>query len=370
MKKQKPSLLFLPIFLWAFLFSACGAPRPTPVAPEQLSTGQGGDPVQLIIYTPRNLVDDNVITELDEAAGISVIQHYYTSDEELIALATQTSNPVSLIIASNYAVGLLKDRTLLTPYDPNNVPNVNNIDGRFRNLAYDANNQYCAAFTYGTIGLGYINGQGLTPTSWNALFEQTAETPSFGRTSLLAHPREALGAALIYLGFNPNTTETAEINAAKDLIVQHAANFSGVDSLHYWEDLALFKTSLAQGFSRDFLAGQQINAEMNYTLPPEGTLLRIYNFCIPKIASPAHKLAAEVFINLSLDPEFAANSIFLRELPTTVMVDESLIALETLENPFIYPPDNILATAQYIYSLGAQEILYTTAWDDILAALR
>lgn len=358
--------LLLPLF---FLLSACGTNRPPEKATPISNPNDDQLSVQLYVYTPKNMLDDNVISELIEGSNITLVQEYYRTDQELISIVSQPPRKISLIVASNYAASVLIDQSELAPLDPTGVPNVINIDGRFRNLAYDPNNQYCAAYTYGTLGIGYINGQAPVPASWGDLFRQPPESPAYGRVTLLDHPREAMGAALIHLGYDPNTSTASEINEAKQLIIEAADSFTNVNSLSYWEDLAAFKTTLAQGFSRDFLAGQQINAEMNYLLPPEGTLIRTYNLCIPKTAPPDHKRAAEIFINMVLMPEWATVAVPNLELPTTILVDEEQIALDTRQNPLIYPPNEILNNVQYVYSLGPQEILYTTAWEDILNAI-
>ncbi|GAB4580062.1 MAG: spermidine/putrescine ABC transporter substrate-binding protein [Anaerolineales bacterium] len=363
-----PFFFLLPLILW---LTACGAPNPTEEAPATpLNTSPGQLPVQLIVYTPKNLIDENLVQAFGEEANISIVQRNYATDQELLSLLAQPQERISLIVASNYAASRLQEETLLAPLTPANLTNINNVEGRFRNPIYDPNNQYCVAYTYGTIGIGYINGQGLPPTSWGDIFRQASDSPAYGRTTLLNHSREALGAALIHLGYSPNTSNENEINEAKNLIIESANAYASVDSLTYWENLANFQTSLAQGFSRDFLAGQQINAEMNYALPSEGTLLRIYNFCIPRSAPADHKLGAELFINTALQPEWGASSVLSLELPTTLIMDEDLVALDTQLNPLIYPPTEVLNNAQYVYSLGAQEILYTTAWEDVLNAIR
>ncbi|HNB54983.1 MAG TPA: extracellular solute-binding protein [Anaerolineales bacterium] len=371
MKNHQKTFVLLFFLLFVLMLSACKTEEPIETVVSPIDTNMDVVPVQLNIYTPKYLINDNISSTFNEETNVIIHQEIYSSDEELIALINKPPLEIGLIVASNYAASVLRDQNLLTVYNANNVPNIVNIDGRFRNPTYDPYNQYCAAYTYGTIGLGFINGQNIFPTSWGDLFRQAPDSPTYGRTSLLNHPREAFAAALMSLGYNPNTTSEAEIREAKQLLINSAANFSDVNSTSYWEDLALFNTTLAQGFSHDFLAGQQINSEMNYSFPSEGAILRTYNFCLPlNNTSPAQKRAAEAFVNMALDPEWALNTVFALEMPTTVMVDNGQIPLDAQQNPLIYPPDEVLKNAQYVYSIGAQEILYTTAWADVLEAIR
>ena len=360
-------LLILPLLL---LLSACGTGQPTEVLPENLNTDSGESPVQIILYTPEEMINQNIISEFDEQAGISVIQRDYTTDAELISIVDSQPGKISFVVASNYAASALIDQQLLALLDPTNIPNLPNIGNRFRSLLYDPNNQYCAPFAYGTVGLGYVNGQGLTPTTWGDLFRLAPDSPAYGRATLLDHGREAIGAALIHLGYNANTTDEAEIAEAKQLILQAADSFDSLDSLEYGQRLATLQTSLAQGLSRDFLFMQEVNPEINYALPQEGSLLRIYSLCVPASAPPEHKRAAEVFINLVLEREWAADSVLNLQLATTITAADDLIALDTRNNPFIYPPDEVWNNAQYVFSLGTLEIFYITAWEEIANAIR
>ncbi len=360
------------LLLLALFLSACGAGEPPTqeVTPTPLTAFEEPLPVQIILYTPKNMMNDNILSQFDEDANISVIQKYYTTDEDLTAMVNEPPGTISLIVATNYAASTLQSQELLAPLDPANIPNLTNLDTRFRNLSYDPNNQFCAPFAYNTIGIGYINGQGIAPASWGDLFRLTPGSPAYGRTTLLDHPRETIGAALIHLGYSPNTIDETEIEEAKQLILQAADSFDSLDSFEYSQRLATFETTLAQGVSREFLHSQQVNSDMNYALPEEGALLQIYSFCIPTFTLPNHKKAAEIFINLNLDQASAASSVFNLQLSTTVMLDENQVALDAEQTPFVFPPKEVIDQAQYIYALGTSEILYTTAWEEIANAIR
>ena len=75
-------------------------------------------------------------------------------------------------------------------------------------------------------------------------------------------------------------------------------------------------------------------------------------------------------MNLVLDEEWEASSVLNLQFPTTLSIDENLIALDTRLNPLIYPPDEVWNNAQYVYSLGTFEVVYKTAWEEITNAIR
>lgn len=355
------------------LLTACGNTPPTQDedTPEAIVQNDLGPyATELYIYTPKNMLDENTFGIFLNDYDIDVILQYYTTELELLDKIASSPSQLTLVVASNYMASVLKEKNALTAFDPSNVTNLTHIDGRFRNPAYDQYNQYCAAFTYGTVGIGYVNGQGVTPpTSWNDLYHLTPDSPAYGRVTLLDNPHEALATALLALGYDPNTTDESQIQAAKNLILAAAPSFAHFDSTNYWADLADNKTALAQGFSRDIYNASNQNPEVQYVFPSEGALLRPYNLCILQGVSPERKLSAELFVNFVLTPEYVENAVYVLKMPTTLMLNDLQLSQNILGNPLIVPPTAILNKSQYVYSAGPQETLYTIAWDEILNVL-
>jgi spermidine/putrescine transport system substrate-binding protein len=360
-------LLSLGILL---IFTACSRLQPTLTVTEVPISANEEFPVQMNLLVLDNMMDENVLSEFDELADVSILQRKYSTDQELVTILEDQPEQASLISASNYAASLLIEKDLLSPLSLVNIPNLANLDNRFRNLPYDPDNQYCVPYAWGIVGIGYVNGQGTIPASWGDIFNLTLESPSFGRVSLPDDAREGLGAALIYLGYSANSTNDVEINQAKDLIIQNSGNFNGLDSISYGEKLALYQISFAQGFNREFLLNQQINPEVNFVVPSEGGIERIFSLCISKTASPGEKKAAEEFINLTLENQWAASMVFNLEIASTIKTADALIALDTRMNPLIYPTDEIINNAQLIQSLGTFELIYENAWAEIQAIIR
>jgi len=370
MRMLKPPLFILLFLLAALPVSACRTSQPTAVPTKVLDLSNTEASVQQFAYAPKEFLDSNVISAFDELTNLSILEQNYSTDSELVSAVESPSGKFSFVVASNYAASLMIEKGLLAPLNLDNIPNVANLNDRFRNLDYDPGNQYCIPFTWGIIGIGYVNGQSIAPTNWGDLFRVIPGSPAFGRMTILDHPREAIGAALIHLGYSLNTTNDAEVLEAKQLILVNADRFDSLNSLSYGEQLANFQILLAQGWSRDFLYMQEVNPEVNFAIPQEGGLLRIYSFCIPEANTIGNKEAAEAFINLTLDNEWVASSVFNFQMPATSKTADDLIALNTRNNPLIYPPEDVLNQTQYVYSLGNFELIYENIWKEIQDAIR
>ena len=353
----------------AWLITACGTAQPTASTPDPIISGDVEFPVQMQLLGPHGLMDTNIISEFDEKMNVSILPKDYVNDKALMETVANLDDQPTLLIVSNYAASSLIEQGLIASLDPANIPNLSNLDPRFRNLSYDLGNQYCVPFAWGLLGIGYVNGQGFAPSSWGDLFRISPEAPTYGHVTLLNHVRETLGAALIHLGYSANSMNEAEILEAKQLILDSAESFDSLDSLSYGEDLATFQIQLAQGWNRDFYLMLETNQDVNFVVPQEGALTRIYSLCIPAKSGPGTKAASEAFINLVLENEWAASFVFNVEVASTISTANDLIALDQRENPLIYPSDEAWENAETIRSLGVFEIVYENAWEDIQAAI-
>ena len=127
------------------------------------------------------------------------------------------------IVPSDYMIGRLIAEDMLEPLDYSQIPNFSYIDERFQNLSYDPENRYTVPYAWGTVGIIYNTAVvGEEVTSWGALYDDRYA----GNVLLINNSRDAIGEALIYLGYSVNTTDEDQIREAFALVAD--ANRRGV----------------------------------------------------------------------------------------------------------------------------------------------
>ena len=110
----------------------------------------------------------------------------------------------------------MKHANLVEPLDLSLIPNVKNLDPRFRNAAYDPGNQYSIPWQWGTTGIGFDKTKvGGTVTDWDA-FQLPAVK---GKSSFLDEARDAFAMALFALKKDPNTTNDSDLDDAKNYLI-------------------------------------------------------------------------------------------------------------------------------------------------------
>ncbi len=355
--------------------AATEAPKEQPTEapkeePTQAPAEEGVEPAkEIVIYNWSDYVAPDMYKLFEEKTGIHVTEDNFSSNEDLLAKLQGGASGYALIVPSDYTVAIMIEEGMLAELDHNNIPNLKNLDPEFTKLYYDPGNKYCVPYLWGTTGIGYNTEQlENPPTSWEQIFKATEDDPWYQRMTLLDDVREVFSAALIYLGYDNNTKDEAQLQEARDLLIAAKKGISGFDSDTYEDLVGSGENLLAHGWNGDFLQANDDYGNISYLIPEEGGTIWIDNMCIPASATPEEKRAAEAYINFVLDPEVGA---MLADY--TYYATPNQAALEQMDdeyknNPIIFPPPDIRAKLRFIKPLGEFESVYQRMWDEVKAA--
>jgi len=370
-------IIFAVLLVFLLLLSACGPTASEPAvdegeaAGEMEEAGEAGavEPAsEIVVYNWSEYIDPELYTLFEEQTGISVVEDNFSNNEELLAKLQGGSTGYAIIVPSDYTVSIMIEEGMLAEIDHANIPNLSNLAEMFTQMEYDPGNKYCVPYDWGTTGIGYMDGEVEEPTSWSVIFDPDPNAVYFGRYTMLDDVREDFAAALIYLGYDINTQDEGQLEEAKNLLIQAKSGLAGYDSDTYEELLASGENLLAHGWNGDFLMAQEDNENIAYVVPEEGGVLWVDNMCIPASATPEQKLAGEMFINFMLEPEMAAMLTEFNWYASPNAAAEEFIDPDILEDPTVYPPDEVLANLQTIRPVGEFESVYQRMWDEVKSA--
>lgn len=380
MKKIKICILLTLILVFSLMLVACGGAETEEAPPEMAEEPQEQaeeieepEPVlepasEIVIYNWSEYIDPEIYTLFEDEFGISVVEDNFSNNEELLAKLQGGASGYSLIVPSDYTANIMIKEGMLAELNHDNIPNLDNLADRFKELYFDPGNTYCAAYQWGTTGLGYLSSEIDEPTSWSILFDPDPDAPYFGRYTMLDDVRESFAAALSYLGYDINTSDEAQLQEAKQMLINAKAGLSGYDSDTFEDLLASGENILAHGWNGDFLVAQEENEDIAYTVPAEGGVIWVDMICIPVTVSPEEKLAAEMFIDFLLRPDIGAMLTEYNWYASPNAASEEIIDVEILEDPTVYPPSETLERLEFIRDVGENESLYQRLWDEVKSA--
>ena len=355
------------------LLSACGPTLPPTALPTALPTaGATAVPTQpqlaaeLHIFNWSEYIDPQIYDDFEQEFGVQVIEDTFASNEDLLAKLQAGASGYDIIVPSDYMVQIMVGLDLLTPLDMNNIPNRGNLYAIFEDPPYDPGNVYCIPYQWGTTGIGY-NSEVITqtPDSWGYLFDPALASPYAGKMSMLNDAREVIGSALKYLGYSLNSTDPAQLEEAKQILLQQKAWVTTYDSEQFEDLLTTGNTVIGQGWSGEYFTVAVDDPRVMYAIPKEGAAIWADNLCIPKTS--ANKYTAEVFLNYLLRPDVAAMVSNYTWFASPVEAAEPYLNPDILNEPAIYPPEEVMTRLEWIKDIGTATALYDRIWTEIRA---
>jgi spermidine/putrescine-binding protein len=313
---------------------------------------------------------DDLIAGFEEEYGVEITLTEYESNEAMLQQVEVGGAPYDLVVPSDYMVTLMADSGLLVSLNKDAIPNLSNLDPAFTGLPFDPTGDYSVPYQWGTTGIGFSydvvdDSDGI---SWALIFDPDQRAQYAGQISMLDDSREALGAALKYLGYSLNTTSQEELDAAAQLIAETTADLATFSSSGYWDLLVEGTTVVAQGWNGDFFAAYDgastddydAYEDFGYAVPDEGGVVWVDNMAIPITAeSPC---TAHAFIDFMLDAENGATLTNYNYYASPNIAAEEFIYEEILEDPSIYPPQELFddGSLEFLEDLGD----FTTNYED------
>lgn len=400
------------LFLWSvallLLLAACGGGPGGPDTEPEADTGDGGAETggevtggestagedtagedtggedaapeladQLSVYNWSEYIDEELLATYEEEYGVEIIYDTYASNEDLLAKLQAGATGYDVIFPSDYMVSQMIELGLLAEIDADAIPNFANISDDFKDAPFDPGNQHCVPYQWGTTGIAYRAGHEFfeenTLDSWAYLFEpELLEQYADGGVNVLNDQRELIAAALFYLGHSPNSTDEAELEEARDLILAAKPYWKTFNSEDYDDSLLIpDEVVLSHAWSGDaanaYWSTYDDDAEDGnwyYAIPKEGAVKWLDNICIT--AASERQETALHFINYLLDAENGAAITNFTYYASPNEAAEAYILDEILEDPSIYPPDEVQANLEWLVELG--DAIFT--WDEIWTAIK
>ncbi len=349
---MKKSTLFVIVLLLSVLLVAC--------------QGDGQKLAEeLHIYNWSEYIDPEVFTAFEEEYGVKVIEDTFSSNEELLAKIQAGATGYDLIVPSDYMVEIMIEEGLLAELDHANIANIANLSALFSDPPYDPGLVHCVPYQWGTTGIGY-NSDEIEPDSWAYIFDPTMAAEYAGQITMLNDSRESIGAALKYLGYSLNTTDEAQLEEAKQVLLATKPYIYSYDSDQFEDLIAADEVIYGHGWSGDYFAAAVEDERIWYVIPEEGGVVWADNLCIP--ATSKNKSTAELFINFVLQPEIAAQITNFTWYGSPVEAANEFIDPEILEEPAIYPSAETMERLEWIQDVGEATPLYERIWTEVKAA--
>ena len=315
-------------------------------------------------------IDEDLITQFEEETGITVNYQTAESNEALYSLLKSGAGDYDVIVPSDYMISQLMEEGMLEKLDYDQIPNFSLIDDRFKFLPYDPANEYTVPYTWGTVGIIYNTTMVEEPiTSWSAMFDDRYA----GEVLMFRNSRDAMATALLYLGYDLNTTDEAQLRQAADLIAD--AKSRGVYQAFVMDEIFLKmeggNAAIGAYYAGDYLTAVENNPDLAFVIPEEGSNWFVDAMCVLKDAPHYNEAMAWINFIASTEANLANMDLIWYASPNREALEqypayyEALYGEELDQETFdiIAAPAEVLERCQSYVSLPKEtRQLYNELW--------
>jgi len=316
-------------------------------------------------YVPQALLDG-----FTEETGIQVNYDAYDSNEEMYAKISAGASGYDLIQPSDYWVGVMSRQDMLEELDLSKIPNLANVDPNLPYDLYDPGHKYSVPYQWGSASLAVNTDKIAEPiTSYNDLWN-----PEYaGRIVLLDDERQVIGMALLALGHDPNTTDPAQLEEAKNKLLELVPGVKLFDSSTPSTAFLTGEADIGLIWNGEGAIAHGEDPAITYVYPEEGTIFWYDNLAIAKGAE--HVDAAHAFMDYVLRPE--ASLLITAEFPYSNPNLEALNLLQSqdadaydayMSFPATNPSAEVLGKSFVLEDVGEATALYDQIWTEIKTA--
>jgi spermidine/putrescine transport system permease protein len=320
-----------------------------------------GDRV-LNVFIWSGYLPPETVREFEARRGVRVRVDLYDSLEALLAKMQAGNADYDVVCPSNYAIEILLAQDLLRPLDKDALPHLANVDPVYLDRDFDPGNRYSVPYFTGSCGIGYRKSRTGPVDSWAALWD-----PRFrGRVLMLDDARETFGAALKRMGRSVNSVDAATLARARDLLILQKPLVRAYDSANFEDTLLAGDVWLAQGWNGEFARVMDLDPDLAYVVPKEGSTSFIDSLAIPRGAP--HPALAHAFLDFALEARTAATICRTMRYTTPNRAALALLPPAIRTNPAIFPPADVASRLELLRDIGPATVLYDRMWTEVKAA--
>ncbi|WP_367567063.1 PotD/PotF family extracellular solute-binding protein [Lacrimispora sp.] len=334
-------------------------------------SAKAGAAGEVYVYNWGEYIDESVIEEFEKETGIKVVYDMFETNEEMYPVIEAGGVKYDAVCPSDYMIQKMIENNLLAEINFDNVPNLKEIDPQYLEMAksIDPENKYSVPYAWGTVGILYntsLVAPEDVPTKWSDLWNEKFKDNILMQDSV----RDAFMVALKSLGYSMNTTNEAEINEAKELLISQKPLVQAYVIDQVRDKMIGGEAAVGVIYSGEMLYIQNeveelgLDYSLEYVIPEEGTNLWLDSWVIP--ANAPNKENAEKWINFLCRADIAKKNFEYITYATPNKGAFDLLDAEIQNNKAVFPDADKLKNSEVFQYLGNDvDSLYNEAWKEV-----
>lgn len=293
-------------------------------------------------------------------ASIKQINESSISSGAVVPAVKANLSTYDAALGDQSVIGQAMAADVLQPFDWSKIPNIANVDERFRK-AYP----HGVPSDYGKTGIAYRSDLvSETITSWADVWRLAPKYS--GKIVFIDLDRDCIGSALLYKGHSTNTTSESDLDDALNALLDIKPHLQAIKGYDIGAGLVKGNTWIAMDWDFDTALAQQSNPDIKWVLPEEGSAAYLEGFFAVKDTPELALL--EAFFNFFLEPKQYAD--FVNTTGTAFVSEKATpyIKKSITQNQALIVDPETLDNVEFEGYLGEATALYAKIWDQFKSA--
>lgn len=317
------------------------------------------------VYNWGDYIDPEVNDLFTEETGIKVVYQEYPDNEVLYTSLDSDTVEYDVVFPSDYMIEKLINHDKLQKIDTSKIPNYANIDSQFKDLPYDPNNEYSVPYMWGTVGIVYNKTMvDDVVDSWDILWNEKYKDQIFMYDS----ERDSIMVALKKLGYSMNTRDEAQLEEAKNALIEQAPLVLGYVGDEGKSKMANNEAALMVAYAGDAMVMMAENPDLAFAIPKEGSNYFVDGICITKNAKNVE--AAYEYINFLCRPEISAKNAEYIGYSTPISAAKEFLPDEIKNSEVAYPDESVTKGEKMEMFNDPSDVasVYSSIWTQVKAS--
>lgn len=294
----------------------------------------------------------------------------YASNEDLYGKLKAGGSSYDVIFPSDYMISRMIEENMLEKIDVSKLENYKYIDDRYKNLAYDPNNEYSVPYSVGMVGVIYDSTKVVSEDtgSWNLLWNEKYK----GQILNFNNSRDAFATAQFLLGKSVNSTDKADWLEALEKLKEQKPLLQGYVMDEVFLKMQGGNAAVATYYAGDFLTMYSENDDLAFYYPKEGTNFFVDAMCIPKGSKNIEE--AMLYIDFLLSEEIAvANAEYICYASPNTLVPQNEEYIEYIQEmhpdalEILYPQATAFRTESYLNLSEEMRRYESQLWEELMS---
>lgn len=316
--------------------------------------------------TYEDWIGPNTIKDFEKKyPDASVKSNYYAFPADRVVSYLGGDRASDMMFMELTWMGGLLANDEVAQLDLDAIPNYEKIDSRYKIGPFSEEERNGVVLDTGRYGIGFRSDQLDAPVeSWADFFDMAKQHP--GRFSLEDYSASGVSVALAALGLPMRSTDPADIDKAKDLLIESKSDLGPL-----WQNTPV--KSLVDGDTYaalmwDLQAPTALSKgdSIRWAFPTDGVLAWYEGY----IAMADSKVldAVHAFMNFALEPKYYAAFVNYTLLSNLMPAAKSMVDPTIADSKILNPSQDVIDRTVPQLPLGPAQRLYDDAWNSFKAA--